>query len=242
MSEYLIRLIPNTKQPPRGPQQISNDPAVHQEWLRDSDLGLMLKESKRVVLDWDGYDHKGGKDLARMFFKKFRELCTGPILETPSGGIHMHYSGETQTRKILDAEGREIGDVKGSGYVKWIGTFRGKAYRLLQDGPLQPFSKIEHLFPIPEKKEENRQAIDEHDPVRRLVRARAWMMKREGKEDGNGRGLQTIKTCRALFRKFLLTEAQVWPLMLDYNDRCKLGYTVEDLRHKIADAMKGNDS
>ena len=147
MSEYLIRLLRDSKQPPRGPQQISNDPAVHEEWLMDSDLGNMLKENKRVVLDFDGLEHKGGKDLAMEFVRKYRDFCTGLIMGTPSGGIHIYFSGETQTRKILDAEGREIGDVKASGYVKCIGTVRGKAYRILQDGPLQPFSKIEHLFP-----------------------------------------------------------------------------------------------
>ena len=199
----------------------------------------MMKENKRVVLDFDGLEHKGGKELAREFYKKYRELCTGPIVETPSEGIHIHMSGETETRKILDAQGREIGDVKASGYVKWIGTVRGKAYRLLQDGPLQPFSKIEHLFSIPEKKEDSRQAIDEDDPVRRLIRAREWMKKREGKEDGNGRGLQMIKTCRALFGKFGLSKPAVWPLILEYNERCKLGYTVEDIRHKIEDAFRG---
>jgi hypothetical protein len=122
--------------------------------------------------------------------------------------------------------------------VVWIGSqIRGKVYRLIRDGPpLQPFP--EHLFPIDEK-ETTQQPIDENDPVRRLIRARKWILKREGKEDGNGRGLQMIKTCRALRVQVGLTEDQMWPLILEFNERNFPHYTEKQLRHKIEDSKKG---
>ena len=114
-------------------------------------------------------------------------------------------------------------------------------YRWIAQGELPQFSDYEHLFPREQKRQEvNYQTIDETDPVRRLIRARAWMLLREGGEDGNGRGLRMIKTCRALFAKFGLTEDQVWPLILEFNERaCVPPYTEKQLRHKIHDAQKG---
>ena len=237
----LIRLENDSKTPPLGKswkRGISDDPEEHARWLAEGyNVGLPLEENGRVVLDFDGVNHIGGRDLAREFCKKYRDLCTN-IVETAAGNIHFHFSGKTKTRKILNENGKEIGDIKGNGYVVWVGSqIQGKFYRLLQEGPLQPFP--EHLYPIIEK-EDNRQPIDENDPIRRLKRAMAWMKKREGGEDGNGRGLRMIKTCRALFKKFGLTEDQAMPLILEFNERaCVPPYTDKELRHKLDDAKKG---
>lgn len=235
-----IPLAAGSKKPLGGEDwhnRMSADPAEHQKWLDQGlNIGLPLKENNRVVLDWDGEEHKGGRDLARAFYKQYSELCTF-IVETAAGNIHFHFSGSTKTRKIYE-NGKEVGDIKGSGYVVWVGSvIKGKVYRIIREGPLQPFP--EHLFPIPERSVQAKH-IDENDPVRRVLRARAWLKKRDVKEDGNGRGLQTIKTCRALFGMFGLTEEQVWPLMLEYNERCCVPpYTEKQLSHKILDAQKG---
>ncbi len=242
MDLKLIQLESDSKEPPKGrswKRGISDDPVEHARWLAEGyHVGLPLEENNRSVLDFDGPNHENGREYARQFYQRYRELCTF-IVETAAGNIHFHFRGSTKTRKIYEA-GKEIGDIKGNGYVVWIGsTIHKKAYRLIQGGELKPFP--EHLFPI-EKKEDNRQPIDENDPVRRLIRAREWMKKREGKADGNGRGLQLIKTCRALFGMFGLTEDQVWPLILEFNERNVPPYSEKQLRHKVEDAQKGGRS
>lgn len=236
----LIRLQPDSKLPPPGvswKNGVSADPLIHAKWLDDgNNLGMPPEENNRVVLDFDGVDHQGGREVATDFYRKYVDLGTF-IVETANDNIHFHFSGKTQTRKVIQ-NGEIVGDIKGNGYVVWIGSqIQGKFYRLLRDGPLQPFP--EHLFPIAEKENRKTEPIREDDPIRRLIRAREWMKKREGKEDGNGRGLQMIKTCRALFKMFGLTEEQVWPLILEFNERCIPPYTEKQLRHKIADSQKG---
>ena len=235
MAIHLIPLSPGCKAPLAGESwkdRISSEPQQHRRWLDEGlNLGMPLEVNNRSVLDFDGVNHENGRQLARAFYRKHPDLCTC-IVETAAGNIHFHFEGSTKTRKIYK-HGKEIGDIKGNGYVVWIGSsIRGKVYRLIKDGPLQPFP--EHLFPIAEKRHSGLARIDEDDPVRRIMRAREWMKKREGKEDGNGRGLQMIKTCRALFQMFGLTEEQVWPLILEFNERCVPPYTEKQLRHKMA--------
>lgn len=238
---FLFPLAEGSKKPLAGQDwhnRITDDPAMHQRWLAQGmNLGCPLEENDRSVLDFDGVNHRNGRELARAFYRRYAELCTF-IVETAAGNIHFHYKGSTKTRKIFEV-GKEVGDIKGNGYVLWIGSrIRSGVYRLIKDGPLVPFP--EHLFPITEREAARREPINEDDPVRRLIRARAWLAKREPKEDGNGRGLQTIKTCRALFQMFGLTEEQVWPLLLEYNERCCIPpYTLKQLEHKLTDAQKG---
>lgn len=148
-------------------------------------------------------------------------------------GLHGHFSGETQGSKFDD------GDIKTgpNAYVVYPpSVVDGWHYKFITNGQLLPFP--EELFP--RKEAAQKEPINEVDPIRRLIRARAWLAKREPKEDGNGRGLQTIKTCRALFRMFGLTEAEVWALMLEFNEtKCIPPYTMKQLSHKILDSQKG---
>ena len=239
----LIPLAHGSKSPLAGEDwhdRISDDPAEHARWLAEGfNVGCPLEENGRSVLDFDGEDHIGGRELAREFYEKYSQLCTC-IVETSAGNIHFHFQGKTKTRKLLNESGKEIGDIKGNGYVLWEGSrIKGKVYRILRDGPLPPVSELDKIYLIIEK-ENNRPAIDEDDPMRRLKRAMAWMKKREGGEDGSGRGLRMIKTCRALFKMFGLTEDQALPLILEFNERaCVPPYTEKQLRHKIEDAQKG---
>lgn len=237
----LTQLDRDSKIPPKGrswKRGMTDDPEQHAHWLAEGyNVGLPLEENNRSVLDFDGLNHENGREFAREFYRRHQDLCTY-IVETAAGNIHFHFKGKTKTRKILDEQGEEIGDIKGNGYVVWVGSqIEGKLYRLLREGPLQPFP--EHLFPIVEKTRERIETNLDEDPLHRLRRAMAWMAKREGKEDGNGRGLQMIKTCRALFEFFGLTEDQALPLIVEFNKRCVPPYTDKQLRHKIEDAQKG---
>lgn len=227
-----LRLRRNSKEPdlPKGGRfddASTDDADEYEDWLFNGfNLGLRLGE--RTVVDFDE------KETAREFWKKHRDLCTVTV-ETRRG-LHAHFRGETQGRKI----GKIDLKTGPNSYVvippSVVDDWR---YRYITNGALLPFPA--ELFPIVEStRNALRVPIDENDPVRRVIRARAWLAKREPKEDGSGRGLQTIKTCRALFKMFGLTEEQVWPLMLEFSERCCIPpYTTAQLAHKIRDAQKG---
>lgn len=231
---HYVKLFPDSKIPVPDENRhriISDDPAVHAEWKKARyNLGLLMAENHRVTLDFDVLE------CGREFYRKYRDLCT--YIVTTTRGVHFRFFGHTQTRKIKVGND-DVGDIKGNGHVVEAGCrVKGKIYTLIRDGPLQPFP--EHLFPIPEKEVKTYDQIDENDPVRRLMRARAWLKTRDGGEDGNGRGLRMMKTCRALFVKFQLTEDQVWPLILEHNEqKNRPPYTLKQLAHKLKDSQKG---
>lgn len=212
-----LELARNSKVPRRkGPWKLSTEPP-------QGNIGLTLEG--RSVVDFDD------KEAGRQFYREHPELCT-VIVETRRGA-HFHFTGETKGRKF------ESGDIK-SGPTSYVvmppSVVDGWEYRFVREGELLPFP--EELFPIVEKTREVTQNLIS-DPMQNLKRAMAWMKKREGGEDGNGRGLRMIKTCRALFEKFGLTEDQALPLILEFNEReCKPPYTDKELKHKIRDSQK----
>jgi hypothetical protein len=225
-----IKLRPNSKVPAGDSWELGDEEQARQ-WINQGfNTGTMMKESGLVVADFDA------KESGRQFYRKYKSLCS-VICETRRG-VHFYFSGESQTRGIYEND-QKVGDVKASGYcVSVPSVVDGFHYRWIAQGILQPFP--DELFPILQRtRNDLRQSIGEDDPVRRLIRAHAWMKQREGKEDGSGRGLQMIKTCRALFEKFGLTEDQVWGLILEYNERCIPPYSEALLRHKIEDSKKG---
>ena len=233
-SEY-VKLLKLDKGPVAGPWQTTTEPS---EFLRDGfNVGLRLRRLTAVDID-------AGKEFARKFYMDHKEIIS-TIIETYRG-CHFLFSGETKQRALM-INGKKFGDIKSGensylvsppSVVRQIDGTCWK-YRQVQAGILQSVSHIDTLFPIERKEISKSLTIDESDPVRRVIRARAWVMKREKKEDGNGRGLQTIKTCRALFTYFGLSEDQVWPLILEYNERCCIPpYSEKQLRHKIKDSQK----
>ena len=48
----------------------------------------------------------------------------------------------------------------------------------------------------------------------------------------------TFAVARVLVHGFALSESQAWPILLDYNRRCKPPWSVDELRHKLEDAGK----
>ena len=213
-----LELARNSKVPRRkGPWKLFTEPP-------EGNIGKTLEGMS--VVDFDD------KEAGRAFFREHQDLCTF-IVETRRG-VHFHFNEETKGRKF------KYGDIK-SGPTQYVvyppSIVDGWTYKFVRQGELLDFP--ESLFPIAETRTEVA-AVMEDDPVHRVIRARAWMLKRETKEQGSGRGLQTIKTFRAFFAKFGLTEEQVWPLALEYNERfCVPLYTEQKLRHKISDAQKG---
>lgn len=192
----LIPLARGSKQPLAGKDwhdRISNDPAEIDRWrARGLNLGFPLFENQRSVIDFDD------KEAGREFFKKHKELCT-QIVETRRG-IHVHFAGETKTRKF------EAGDIKGNGYVVYpesvVSDFR---YRLIELGELQPFP--EHLFPFEQKQAATRKEIRN---------AAAYIEKIHSIQGENGSAslIRAIARCRDAG----LSEAEATILLLEWNE------------------------
>jgi hypothetical protein len=149
MRVKLMPLVPGRKTPMTDSyEQITDDPKVHVEWMRRGfNIALLLAENGLSAADFDQ------KEAARRFYAEHREVFTC-ITETRRG-VHSLYQGSTRTRKMLDAQGNEIGDIKGNGYLVFPQSIvAGWHYHFVEGfeldlDKLHPFP--EHLFPAVEK-------------------------------------------------------------------------------------------
>ncbi len=78
-----------------------------------------------------------------------------------------------------------------------------------------------------------RSTIDVAERARRYV---AKMPPAISKQRGHD---PTWAVARKLIADFELTEEQAWPIMLEYNERCKPPWTAAELRHKLRSATTG---
>jgi hypothetical protein len=241
---FVFALPPNMKHPRAGHpwkgKPLSDDPAECALWIASGkNVAMPLEENNRVVADFDGKDHQNGKEPARQFYEAYRRLFGEPpnvIVETPSGGVHFHFGGRAKSRPILDAIGRKIGDLKGSGFVLWIGSqIDGRAYRLLRAEPLQPFPKV--LFPI-RNADPVRRLVEETDVLRRIKRAWAYAARIEPAISGTGGHNKTMYFAGAMIQKCGLTVEQAWPIALWWNERCQPPWPVRDLLRKLYEAER----
>ncbi|HEY2415586.1 MAG TPA: bifunctional DNA primase/polymerase, partial [Pirellulaceae bacterium] len=148
----LIPLAEDSKVPEEGTtikSTISDDPRLHQEWMRDKNIGFPLEENTVVVADFDGDKEKkiSGMDLSREFYRVNKDICK--VMVETRRGIHFYFSGTAKTRKIV-IDGTRVGDIKGNGYVVFPpSVVDGWQYRFVQG--FKDFTKLApfpaHLFP-----------------------------------------------------------------------------------------------
>jgi hypothetical protein len=173
-------------------------------------------------------------DLAREFYRTRRDIIT-TLVKTPKG-LHAYFSGQLHNAQKGTFDVRGVG-----GYVVGAGSVvDGKRYAFVPGHELVSIDQLKP-FPedfIPERKEDDRRPVEADDDLARIFRARAWLKKRDPAISGQRGHLQMIKTCRAMFAMFGLTEDQAFPLILEYNDRCVPPFSDKELRHKLADAAK----
>ena len=139
-------------------------------------MGCVLRESLRVVLDFDGVNHENGKELAREFYEKYRRLfkeAPKNIVETPNG-IHFHFrlDAEMKTRPILNEKGDKIGDLKATGHVT-IPSVVSKPYRWLRRGRIQEFPR--ELFPETRKEVDKKVVIEKTAVVTGIKDIRSYI-------------------------------------------------------------------
>lgn len=156
----------------------------------------------KTVIDFDV------KDAGREFYKLHQELCT-VIVETRRG-VHFHFAGETQARKFSH------GDLK-SGPNCYVvippSVVKNFQYRWIRQGELQPFSKVEPLFP---QKEIQPKVSAETDSYRRIVRAKAY-----GTSIvciPNGTASNTLFRFCCWMRDLGLTKSEAFSVLLAWND------------------------
>ena len=219
----LIPLAHNSKSPLKGDDwhnRISDDPDEHAHWSAQGyNRGMPLEENNRSVIDFDD------KEAGREFYRKHKELCT--VMVETRRGVHFHFAGKTATRKF------EHGDIKGNGYVMWVGSqVNGWIYRLIETGPLQPFP--EHLFPI-ERKEVNREA--EPDGVLRVRRAEEYGKQVFAIAGSNGHNTTFRLVC--FYRDIGLTEGEAYLVLERWNEtNTDPKWTPKEMTHKVKSAYR----
>jgi hypothetical protein len=146
---FLLPLKPGSKFPLRDSyQRITDDPMVQASWIQEElNVGFLLQENGCAVLDYDE------KEEARKFYAEHRELFN--CISVTRRGAHFLFRGETRTRKMY-ADGKEIGDIKGNGYIVYPPSIvKGWQYHFVPGMELKEVSELkpfpEHLFTEVEK-------------------------------------------------------------------------------------------
>jgi hypothetical protein len=144
MPVKLMPLRPGLKTPFRDSyQRITDDPAEHLRWIKKGfNIAFMLAENGCSAGDFDK------KDAARKFYADhYRNRIFNCLSETKRGA-HFIWQGTTRTRKMYDAQGNEIGDIKGNGYIVFPNSIvDGWQYRFVKGLELK---FVEELLPFPE--------------------------------------------------------------------------------------------
>ena len=239
---HLVPLSRESKKPLAGDDwhnRMSDVPADVAEWIAQGlNVGCPMFENNRVVVDFDGLNHRDGKEVARQFHKQYQRLFGQPpanIVQTPSDGIHFHFEGQSKTRKIVNADGKDIGDIKSSGYCLIPPSrVNGTPYVWIRRGPIQRFP--EEMFPVKESEVPQR-VIEETDGMRRVTRAKAYGQTITAVSGQKGHN-STFRFC-CWMRDIGLTTGEAFAVLVAWNEtNCFPQWSVGELNHKVQSAFK----
>jgi hypothetical protein len=74
------------------------------------------------------------------------------------------------------------------------------------------------------------------DRARVIDRARKYVARMPAAVSGQGGHTATFEVAQVLLRGFDLTDAEAWPILVGYSDRCSPPWSERELRHKLANA------
>ena len=237
---FCVRLAHHSKSPVQGPLQISNDPAVHSDWLRSgSGLGNRLAENGLVAADFDELDK------ARAAWVQFVRTGLCNLVVLTRRGAHFIFAGTGETWSIPGF------DFKASGHVVWPPTVaRSKdgclwQYRFaLGDHTTTPLPLPAHLFPKPAAGSGS-VTIDVAANADRLqVMSQAMnyasALPASVRENSGDRDLFRF-ACRMMRQPpngFGLSIEEAWPIALMFNQRCQPAWPERRLHRTLLDAKK----
>lgn len=250
----LTCLAPHSKVPVKGQswkENVSTDPAVHKEWVREGfNLGFVPELAGCTVVDFDRKD-----DTVRDWYRKYKSRL-GPIVETRRG-IHAIFQGLNRTRKF------EHGDIKGIGSYTVFPTSTvldksGERWKYVfarghdLDRPITPFPV--DLFPDPRKEVHgvnplltSTQIIASTDQLQMLTRAMTYASMLPPAVHGpNDSGQQwhndMFRFCCKMVRRppngFGLSIESALPIALSYNRGCLPPFKESAVLRKLLEAQK----
>jgi len=234
MNVKLMPLISGRKEPLKESyQSISDDPTLHQEWIkRGFNIAYLLAENGCSAADFDE------KDAARRFYADhLRENTFNCITET-FRGAHFIWRGETHTRKMYDATGNEIGDIKGNGYLVFPNSVvKDWQYRFVEGFELH----LDRLLPFPEElfPEVRKTVKITREKIRKLDAYLAKVESVQGKHGSFG-----LVRAAAICRDTGLTEAETTIKLLWWNTLPVVSppWSHEELARAISNTFLKGDS
>ncbi|MGL4555392.1 MAG: bifunctional DNA primase/polymerase [Gemmataceae bacterium] len=213
------------------------------EWFAGTRRNIAIVCTGLVVFDCD--------ELAKAEVVLAECGDTPHKLTTPRGGVHLGYrrrKGVTLLNQVK-IKGLPI-DIRTDGGLELIPasvTEHGE-YRWL--GELRPADELP-LAKIGWTRERARQrarravtplpaeAALGTDRQQLVRRARGYLATIEGAISGQRGHDRTFRAACVLARKFGLSFAEAWPLLLEWNEQCEPPWSEAELRHKLEDALKG---
>jgi hypothetical protein len=203
---------------------------------RRCNVGLRTGESGYVVVDTDTEEAE----------RWVREHLPETPLKARSGGGSTHrYYAAPPRKEIRNAQGwRGIRglDVRGQGgYIVLppsVHPETGERYRWLTGFALP--AGLPRFSPAWVYRR-TRQRVTEliaGDIELRTRRARAYLARIEGAVSGQGGHDRTFRVACLLTQRFGLSFAEAWPLLLEWNERCRPPWSEKELTHKLQDSLK----
>ena len=240
-----------------GPKEL----AAHWQKWPDANLGLRCGSTGWVALDLDG------DEWVEWALQHFPPTPLRTVSGSGKGG-HLIYRwpiGTPVPKRRLDvpdlpdsrrdkAHTHKGGDLYGDGSQIVLPPSvhpSGGLYRWDFDGPLPPVETVPTFdlawlptattatrAPSEATGLSQREAPGLSQRDKRLVRAEAWMARRDPAIQGNGGDQHTFVTCATLLRDFELADGEAWELLQAWNARCVPPWSDANLRKKLASARK----
>lgn len=211
------------------------------QWFADARRNLAIVTAGLVVFDCDE------PDKARRVVAECGE--TPHVLRTPRGGYHLAYRRRRGVALLnqVKIKGLPI-DIRTDGGLELLppsATQSGR-YEWLGAGLLPrdelPVARIgwtrERSRQLTRRVVELPAVPPDGDRAALVRRARAYLACIEGAISGRRGHDRTFRAACVLARKFGLSEAEAWPLLLEWNETCEPPWSERDLAHKLSDALR----
>lgn len=192
-------------------------------WNLNPDYNIGVLTNNLVVVD---VDMKRGKD-GLSSFRSIGGTMETLVVETPSGGYHVYYTGPDSKLAVDIVHGVDVRSH--NGYVLAPGSFVIDAragiagdYRVKFDRPLVECpASIQMLLERPGARRQRSDAVPEDAPSA-IAAASVWLDQQPPAIEGQGGDILTYQIAAALVRDYALSNETAYALMAErWNPKCQ---------------------
>jgi len=247
---FVAPLAPMAKTPVPGRswKTSTSDPAVVKAWAKaypGCNWAVDCEKSGLAVIDVDRKNGVDGRETLRELKAMYGHLPPTMTSHTPSGGVHLVFTGEIPSKAGNLGKGLDTRGV--GGYIVAPGSVLPNGRYELATGDLAPQPVPEWVVGLAgatrEESKPQTAAVVEIDQPRHIDMARNLIKRTEGAVQGNGGDAATFKLCAKLGGLGVSRDTAFELLTADdgggsWNDRCAPSWEFPELEAKITNAYR----